>query len=245
MSDLTLALDCSGESLSVALLGTEKLLAEMYLDLGVPHSRTLMSALDQVLVQAGVGLAEIERLALCRGPGSFSSLRIGMAAMQGLAHSLGRPLYAFVMHDLLAAALDWYRGELVVVTDARRRQVYWSHYDCDGRGRITRKVPFQVADPAAVVQELAGSRQPLFIGGGAGLYRSLFCREFPGAVFPGALYARPRLEQLLRFSWLDEGVADPAAANVAAAILFRVDGDCAPLYIRPSDAEINQGRKGR
>ncbi len=245
MSGLTLALDCSGESLSVALLGPEKLLAEIVLDLGVPHSRTLMPALDQVLARSGYGLEELDRLVLCRGPGSFSSLRIGMAAMQGLAHSLDRPLYAFVMHDLLAMALDWHRGELVVMTDARRRQVYWSRYDCDGRGKIIRKTDLRVADPEAVARELAGCRQPLFVGGGAGLYGSLFCQEFPDAVFPGTLYARPRLELLLRFSRLDDETTDPAAAGSAAATLFRVGSDCSPLYIRPSDAEINHAGKGR
>ena len=236
---LTLALDCSSEELFAALLGPEKSLVELTLALDEPHSRTLMAAVERLLDLAGVEPASVGALFVGRGPGSFSSLRIGLAAMQGLAQGLECPLYTFVGLDLQAAGFSFWPGPAAVLTDARRGQVYWAlyHFSAD---RPVRETPYRVADPEAVAEFLAPRQNLLLAGRGVDLYGELFARRLPDARLAGAALARPRLERLLGFPRREN---ESDAAGPGPAVLVRAGKQASPLYIRPSDAELNRRKK--
>ena len=80
-----LAVDTAGKTAGVALLQGDRLLYEVYLDAGMTHSETLMPMIDTCLKMCGMTCAEIDLYGVNAGPGSFTGLRIGLAAVKGLA----------------------------------------------------------------------------------------------------------------------------------------------------------------
>ena len=80
-----LAVDTAGKTLGVALLQDDRLLYECYLDAGMTHSETLMPLVDHCLSLCGMGCGDIDLYGVNAGPGSFTGLRIGLAAVKGLA----------------------------------------------------------------------------------------------------------------------------------------------------------------
>ena len=80
-----LAVDTAGKTLGVALLQDDRLKYECYLDGGMTHSETLMPLVDHCLKLCGLTCADIDLFGVNAGPGSFTGLRIGLAAVKGLA----------------------------------------------------------------------------------------------------------------------------------------------------------------
>lgn len=80
-----LAVDTAGKTAGVALLQDDRLLYEVYLDAGMTHSETLMPMIDTCLKMCGMTCADIDVFGVNAGPGSFTGLRIGLAAVKGLA----------------------------------------------------------------------------------------------------------------------------------------------------------------
>ena len=83
-----LAVDTAGKTVGVALLQDDRLLYECYLDAGMTHSETLMPLIDNCLKLCGMGCKDIDLYGVNAGPGSFTGLRIGLAAVKGLKISL-------------------------------------------------------------------------------------------------------------------------------------------------------------
>ena len=239
MMPLTLAVDCSSETLFVALLGEGGALVELRLAVSEPHSKTLMEAVDWALRQASLEVSQLEHLAVGCGPGSFSGLRIGMATMQGLAQALNLPLYTFVGHDLIAWKFTFRAGVFAVLTDARRQQVYWSSFVSDGRN-ITRLVPCRVDDPESLAS-LLPEEDILLVGSGVDIYRAKLNAALPAAELLGAPQALPDLGLLSRMPWLSEPESKLDESDRIG--LHLTTNRLEPLYIRPSDAELNRLRK--
>ncbi len=240
---VTLALDCSTEKLFLTLLGEGRGRAGLALALGRPHSETLMTASAELLRLAGLDWGGLRRLAVGCGPGSFSSLRIGLATMQGLAQALELPLYGFCGLDLLAAARSDFPGPIAVLTDARRRQVYWSLYQPgpEGPAGLERYKALTVADPAAVAARLSGRPEVLLLGNGAELYREELSRLLPQARFAGPAAAVLDLSLLAFLPWREDPVSVLPATGRPA--LCRLNVNASPLYIRPSDAELKRAQR--
>lgn len=111
-----LAVDTAGKTAGVALLQDDRLLYEVYLDGGMTHSETLMPMIDTCLKMCGLTCADIDLYAVNAGPGSFTGLRIGLAAVKGLA---------FPRETLCARCLPWKRWPLP--TPARVRcSAHWT-----------------------------------------------------------------------------------------------------------------------
>ena len=87
-----LAVDTAGKTVGVALLQDDRLLYECYLDAGMTHSETLMPLIDNCLKLCGMGCKDIDLYGVNAGPGSFTGLRIGLAAVKGLAFPPGDAL---------------------------------------------------------------------------------------------------------------------------------------------------------
>lgn len=100
------------------------------------HVEDLTPAVEQVLHRAGLGIEELDLIVVGLGPGPFTGLRVGIATARVLAFSLSIPLRGVCGLDAIAA--DWCAstlpptGEFAVVSDARRREVYWARYGPDG-----------------------------------------------------------------------------------------------------------------
>ena len=88
---LTLAFETSAKAASVALMEDGKLLGESYQNTGLTHSQTLMVMAEDLLKQCGKTTADITAVAVAAGPGSFTGVRIGTAAVKGFAWAQDKP----------------------------------------------------------------------------------------------------------------------------------------------------------
>lgn len=127
---MLLAIDTSAGS-SVAIVDRDRgVLAELSVDDTMRHAEVIGSLIARALERAGVAVSELSAVAAGMGPGPFTGLRVGIAAARVFALGAGIPVVPMVSHDAVAfrQAQTGLIGDLLVVTDARRREVYWSAY---------------------------------------------------------------------------------------------------------------------
>jgi len=160
-----LALDTATAAVTVALADGDRVLAERCTVDGRRHGELLAPAISSVLAEAGVGRRALTRIAVGVGPGPFTGLRIGLVTARTLGAVLGIPVVGVCTLDALAlqSGLD---GSFRVVTDARRKQVYWAAYVRDG---IPRRVEGPHVDrPSEVAWDGPA------VGAGATMYAEWF-----------------------------------------------------------------------
>lgn len=218
-----LAIDTASRTCSVAVCRDTIILAEIGDASGETHSRHLMTMVDQALRMSVGGIDKIEGLAVNRGPGSFTGLRIGISTAKGLAAAAGIPLVGVSS----LAALAWQAAPTTRVVcamlDARRQEVYWQRYRFDA-DQLVALTPEAVSAAEDAVHGL--DRPCVLIGDGALTYRSRL-RECLGAGFNIA----PVFQHAIR-----AGVI----AFMARERLAQSGDDLAtlvPAYIRPSYAQ--------
>ena len=119
-----LALDTSAKAASVCLASEEKIIGEFFVDTGLNHSRTLAPMLEQLCKNADVPLSEVEAVAVNAGPGSFTGVRIGVAAAKGLAFKNSLPCVAVSTLESMAYNFLGFDGIVCALMDARCSQVY-------------------------------------------------------------------------------------------------------------------------
>lgn len=129
---LVLAADTSLPILSVALVNDGALAGVVALEGRGSRNEKLLPAIDWLLAENGIDRRTLDLLAVTRGPGSFTGVRIGLATMQGLAMALGRPVCAMSTHEAVAFSEP---GRIAVVDDAGRGELYVSCFD-DGRETV-------------------------------------------------------------------------------------------------------------
>lgn len=225
--ELLLILDTATTAGSVALCCGERLLAEIVVDSLANHSDKLLLHVQQILAEQQCPLAGIAAFAVIDGPGSFTGLRVGVAAAKGLARACHRPLFAISSLHLLAAALPFATLPVSVLIDARKKEVYTATFSTAAGYPSLLDEP-RVLSPQQLLAEMAAPA--LFVGSGALLYRELIVARFGAqATFaPGPLHT-PR--------------ASSAAPLVLQQLRAGAKGDpeqLLPRYIRPSEAEIAQ-----
>lgn len=161
-----LAVDTAGKTAGVALMRDDRLLYECYLDTGLTHSETIMPLIDHCLKLCGLTCADIGLYGVNAGPGSFTGLRIGLAAVKGLAfprETLCAPVSTL---EALAAAHVG-TGTVLCALDARRAQVYCAAFELETHSRLMADDARAVADLAEFIQNC---KKPLFfVGDGAAL----------------------------------------------------------------------------
>ncbi|WP_066041098.1 tRNA (adenosine(37)-N6)-threonylcarbamoyltransferase complex dimerization subunit type 1 TsaB [Herbiconiux solani] len=132
---MLLAIDTSAGT-SVALVEGDLVLAERATEDTMRHAEVIGEMILGVLADAGVSPSSLDSVVAGMGPGPFTGLRVGIAAARAFALGIGAPIIPAVSHD--AVAFDAWsagiRGPLLVVTDARRREVYWSTYELGDEG---------------------------------------------------------------------------------------------------------------
>lgn len=131
-SSVWLAVDTSAGT-SVAVLGPDGVLVEHTSEDPLRHAEAIGQLLKQTLQDAGVRAQSVSTVAYGIGPGPFTGLRVGIAAAKAFALGVGAATVPVVSHDAPAweAWQSGQRGEFLVLTDARRRELYWSAYRLD------------------------------------------------------------------------------------------------------------------
>lgn len=225
MNVLILAFETSAKAASVALLEENRLLGESYQNTGLTHSQTLMTMCEDLLKSCGKTVADITAIGVANGPGSFTGVRIGVAAAKGFAWGAELPCYGVSTLEAMAESLGIYDGYVVPTMDARRNQTYTAIFRADG-GKLTRILEDSAISFAELGEKLKNLEKPIFlVGDGAVLCYNTLNREVPLILPP-----EHRIHQRA------VGVALAAQKRIAAGEI----GDAAsltPNYLRLSQAE--------
>lgn len=105
-----------------------KVLAQHTADDPFAHAELLMPLAGAALSEAGLALSELDAIVVGLGPGPFTGLRVGIATAEALGDALDKPVYGVPSHDGIALSIDEPPESFLVVTDARRREVYVTAY---------------------------------------------------------------------------------------------------------------------
>lgn len=127
-----LAIECSDAPVSCAVTEDGHILCEQYRSVGLTHSQTLMPMVERVLGDCGLTANDIDRFAVTCGPGSFTGLRIGIAAVKGLALGADKPCVPVSTLNAIAYCAAGAKGIICAVMDARCNQVYNALFYSDG-----------------------------------------------------------------------------------------------------------------
>ncbi len=225
---LILAFETSAKACSVALHDGQKLLAESYQNTGLTHSQTLMVMAQDLLKSIEKTAQDVTHVAAAAGPGSFTGVRIGVAAAKGFAWGGQLPVYGVSTLDAMARQLQLHTGHICACMDARRSQVYNAIFGPNGR--ITEDRAISLEELKQELQALAG---PVFlVGDGAELaYRSLSA-HIPCLVLPPEQCRHQRAS----------GVAEAALEQIAADQPGN-GAELTPNYLRLSQAERERNEK--
>jgi tRNA threonylcarbamoyladenosine biosynthesis protein TsaB len=161
---LLLALESATPEVSVALVRDATLLAERRAPAGTPAAEGLLPELDALLREAGIALEAVEAFAVSIGPGSFTSLRIGIATLKGLAFGSRRPVAPVPTLAAVARSAGPAEGPVVALLDARRGELYAGAWRRGGE-EPDPSVPEDVYTPEALLARLP--ERALLVGEGA------------------------------------------------------------------------------
>ena len=221
-----LAFESSAKAASVALLQDGALLGEYFQNSGQTHSRTLTKMAEDLLANCDLTVADVDAVAVAAGPGSFTGVRIGVAAAKGFAWGRELPCYGVSTLEAMVYAASMCDGIYCACMDARREQIYNAVFSVeDGK-------PARLSDDRAISIEALGAslkklEKPVFlVGDGAQLCYNTLRVSIPS----------------LRL--LPEHLCFQRAAGVALAAQAKIDAgepgsglELVPNYLRLSQAE--------
>ena len=124
------------------------------------HTTLVLPMVQQLLADSGISLAQLDALAVDRGPGSFTGVRIGTGVVQGLAYSVDLPVVPVSSLATLAQAV-WLKlrhENVLALIDARMQEVYWAHYEFQGKAIVT------------TGEEQVGPVEQVLMGNGPAIY---------------------------------------------------------------------------
>ena len=228
---LLLAFETSAKAASVALFEGDRLLGEQYQNTGLTHSQTLLLMAQSLLTQCGKTAQEVEAVAVANGPGSFTGVRIGVAAAKGFCWGGEVPIYGVSTLEAMALGLGIYDGYVCPVMDARRAQVYNALFYVN-QGVMTRVTPDRAIALSDLEKELKNLEKDVFlVGDGSILCYNTLRETVPTLILP------------------PESNLHQRAVGVGLAALQRQTPDApealAPNYLRLSQAERERIEKSK
>jgi tRNA threonylcarbamoyladenosine biosynthesis protein TsaB len=217
---LILAIDTALDACSAAVLDTDAagLSAEESEPMKRGHAEALMPLIARVIRKAGIAFADLDRIAVTTGPGSFTGLRVGLSAARGIALAANRPVVGLTTLSAFAAPVVSLNNERPVISaiDARHDQVYFQVVGGDGSPLIEPRV-------APIEEALGASRYgaPHLVGNAARILADRWPADAPP---PFRVDTRPAPD-IAWVAWLGAAVSpDTAPAR--------------PYYLRAPDAKL-------
>ena len=199
-------------------------MGESYQNTGLTHSQTLMVMAEDLIKQCGCTPADITHTAVAAGPGSFTGVRIGVAAAKGFAWGKEIPCFGVSTLEAMALGLGIWEGTVVCTMDARRAQVYNAVFEAKN-GQLTRIREDRAIALSDLEADLQSVQTPIYlVGDGAALCK----RTITG------------LNLILPPQWRQHQRAVGVGLAALAAMERGETGDAAtlaPNYLRLSQAE--------
>ncbi len=224
-----LVTDTSAQALTVALKTDSFFETRTSESRSLQHSERLVPTVTELCKDAGITTRDIDLLACTRGPGSFTGLRIGMAAFKGMAFALDKPLVSVSTLEVLAQCVPCFDGAIVTVIDAKKQRWYLAAFENNGSGD---GVPGRLMpDTDGIEEDLRDVLKP---------YAKVLVTG------PDAEAFAPRLQALFTDKTIiTDRISHKAVSTAliqAALRKYETDGPDdigqGPVYLRKSDAEI-------
>jgi tRNA threonylcarbamoyladenosine biosynthesis protein TsaB len=230
-----LAIETAVERVGVAVGDASGVRASSMLASDRRHAESLAPMIHFVLGQAGVGMRDIDHIAVDVGPGLFTGMRVGMATAQAMAWALDIPVVPVSSLDALVHAVGDTDVPVAVALDARRGEVYWSlHRASTGSGEPARLRGPEVLSPEDCAIAIADRGEDIrCAGSGFVRHRDVFA-AVPWVRFAPDSLTSPRAEDVLAL----------AVPRIARDLVVAPD-ELEPVYLRAPDAEINWQTRGR
>lgn len=225
-----LAIDTSTKFLSLALAEDEKIISSFHRDMEQKHCSRLIPEIDNILRKAKLRLKDIGCIAFSKGPGSFTGLRIGAAAVKGLCFDGKIKLVGVPTLDVLAYNIRDDGRLIVPVIDARRGNVYASIYSFTN-GRFKRHMRYLVLPVEELLKEVQSDA--VFLCDGLIPYGRIIEEKFKykAAFAPEEdWYPKARIVAELGIEMIKKKK-------------FEDIGKFVPLYLYPKDVQVRQNRK--
>ena len=229
-----LGIDTSSMAASVAVIEDNKLICEYTINTKKTHSQKLMPMIENMLGLSDLNVREIDAIAVCEGPGSFTGLRIGMATAKAIAHVNDIPVIGVNSLEALAANMNLCDKKICSILDAQRNQVYTGRYQYEGTKLVEiKEIGIQQIDE--LLEELAQSGEQWILVGEAVYKYEDKIREISNIEIPAA----------------SNNVTKAGSLCSVAKVKFEEGKDIFncytvnPLYIRKSQAEEQYEEKQR
>ena len=177
------ALESSGMVASAAIAEDDHLIAEFTIDYKKTHSQTLLLMLESVFAMAGLSVRDMDAIAVSKGPGSFTGLRIGSATAKGLCLALDIPLIEVPTLDALAFNLCASDGIVCPIMDARRSQVYTCAYHMENFRPVSLIEPGAFPIDALIDKLNTFGEKVTFLGDGVPVYQAICAEKLRAKAF--------------------------------------------------------------
>ncbi len=195
------------------------------------HAEKLLTYTHWLLEEHNTSLDDIDLLAVSHGPGSFTGLRVGVAAWKGLATGAAIPIMGVSTMDALARRVPVANGTVCALLDAKMKEVYASLYSYE-QGIRTCTQDVIVAPIETILAQCP--EDTLFVGDGAGLYSEAIVAANPTATILPEMY---------------HPISAASVAREAAALISKGEkpqnNSVSPIYLRKSQAEVVRDQKAK
>ena len=232
-----LALDTSAGRTSIALARGDEMIAALSLPDDGRRSERLWLDVGELLQSAGLSIDAVELFGVCVGPGGFTGLRVGLAAVKGLAAATGKPAAAVTSLEAAAMAAVGATTACAMV-GAYKGEVYWQLFACDQHG-----LPVALSEPLVstsieALARVADFADVVFVGEAAEVNAGLI-REMAGARWTEEADAPGGWRIRRAAGHVAEAVARAAYLKWQQGAVESAEGLRA-LYVRPAEAEVKR-----
>ena len=221
-----IGIDTSTMAANVAVLEDDKLICEYTINTKKTHSQKLMPMIENILKLSDLDIKEIDAIAICVGPGSFTGLRIGMATAKAMAHVNNIPLIGVNSLEILGANMDLCNRNICSILDAQRNQVYMNKYILKDY-KITELEEISIKAIDELLEEISSSNEDWVLVGEAVYKYKEKIEEISNITIPSPA------NNITKASTLCFVARDKMLANDQVYNCYNIN----PMYIRKSQAE--------
>ena len=227
-----LGIDTSSMATSVAVIENNKLICEYTINTKKTHSQKLMPMIENMLKISDINVNEMDMIAVCEGPGSFTGLRIGMATAKAIAHVNNLPIVGVNSVELLSGNMNLCDKKICAILDAQRTQVYMGKYKFENNELVEIK-NVDVVEINELIEDLSTSNEEWILVGEAVYKYEDKLKEVENIYIPAPSHNVSKASSLCTIA------VNKYNKNIDVYDCYSVK----PIYIRKSQAEVQYDEK--
>ena len=227
-----LGIDTSSNASSVAVIEDNKLICEYTVNTKTTHSQKLMPMIENMLSMSDINIKDIDAIAICIGPGSFTGLRIGMATAKAIAHVNNLPIIGVNSLEILGGNMNLCDKNICSILDAQRNQVYTGRYKFEN-GNIVEIQPVDVVEIENLLEEISKDNEEWILVGEAVYKYEDRITEIKNIRVPSPSHNVTKASSLCSIA------KEKYNKNIDVHNCYDIN----PMYIRKSQAEVQYEEK--